>query len=394
VDQSVPGSAETDDGVVHPAERIRGAVEARRRRTRWWMVTTAVVLAAVVVAGSFVRLPYYTVAPGSVRNTESLISVEGAPTYPDDAGELGYLTVSFMQATPFAMVRAWVDGDIEVLDEGTALGGRRRDENQELNRQMMDSAKDVATAVALRSLGYDVRVVGSGAVVVRIESGTPADGALSPGDTIVGVDGRAVTTSLELTEALGAATAGQQVVLDVQRVSAAVSVHGGGLPGTDLPVDKVTVILGAWPDDPARPLLGVQTTSRDLSYDFPFPVVIDSGNVIGPSAGLAFALGIVDVLTPGNLTGGRKVAVTGTISLNGVVGRVGGVPQKSAAALGAGATVLLVPVDEADAAIARVGDQMEVVPVATFTEALEALARISGDRSVLDSMEAGQLAAA
>jgi Lon-like protease len=369
-------------------------VLARRRRRGWRITAMAVLVFGVVVAGSFVRLPYYTVAPGSMRNTEALISVQGAPAYADDAGDLGYLTVSFMQATPFGMVRAWADSDIEVLSESDALGGRGRDENQQINRQMMDNAKDVAAAVALRSLGYDVRVVGSGAVVIRIEPGTPADGVLSPGDTIVGVNDSVVTTSLELTEALGAASPGTEVELEVQRASAAMSVHGGGLPAPDLPTEAVRVTLASWPDDSQRPLLGVQTTTRDLAYDFPFTVTIDSGNVIGPSAGLAFALGIVDVLTPGSLTGDRKVAVTGTIALNGDVGRVGGVPQKAAAAEGAGATVILVPEDEADAARQRVGGRLEVVPVATFTDALEALARISGDRTVLDIVQGQQATAA
>jgi Lon-like protease len=392
-DPGVPAQVD-DAGTPPPGDDVRRRVLARRRRRRWGLAALVVVFTGTFAAGSFVRLPYFTVAPGSVRNTEALISVEGATTFPDDEGELGYLTVSFSQATPFHLVRAWIDDDIEILDEGAALGGRGRDENQQINRQMMDTAKDVATAVALRSLGFEVNIVGSGAVVIRIEPGTPADGSLSPGDTVVGVDGRVVTTSLELTEALGAARPGQTVVLDVQRAAAALSAHGGGLPGTALPPEAVTVTLAAWPDDPARPLLGVQTTTRDLTYDFPFNVTIDSGNVIGPSAGLAFALGIVDVLTPGSLTGGRNVAITGTISLNGSVGRVGGVQQKAAAALGAGATVLIVPSEEADLARARVGDRMEVVPVDTFLDALEALARISGDRSVLDIVEAQQPAAA
>jgi Lon-like protease len=390
------GSGDVGGGDVAPSrtEELRRDTQAARRRRAWRITAFAVAIFTVVMIGSFVRLPYFTVAPGSVRNTEALISVQGAPSYPDTTGELGYLTVSFMQATPFGMVRAWIDGDIEVLSEQDALGGRDRNENQEINRQMMSNAKDVATAVALRTLGYDVQVVGSGAIVIRIQPDTPADGLLSPGDTIVGVDGAAVTTSIDLTDALGAATPGQEVVLEVQRASAAMAVHGGGLPSPDLPVDQVRVTLGAWPDDPERPLLGVQTTTRDLTYDFPFTVTIDSGNVIGPSAGLAFTLAIVDVLTPGSLTGDRKVAVTGTISLNGDVGRVGGVSQKSAAALGVGADVLLVPVEEADVARQRVGDSIEVVPVATFIEALEALARLSGDRSVLDLIEREQSLAA
>jgi PDZ domain-containing protein len=107
---------------------------------------------------------------------------------------------------------------------------------------------------------------------------------------------------------------------------------------------------------------------------------------------LAFTLAVIDVLTPGNLTGGSTVAVTGTISPSGQVGRVGGVPQKAAAAMGAGATVYLVPVDEAEQARRRAGDAMEVVPVATLDEALAYLATISGDTSVVDMVAANRAA--
>jgi PDZ domain-containing protein len=107
---------------------------------------------------------------------------------------------------------------------------------------------------------------------------------------------------------------------------------------------------------------------------------------------LAFTLAVIDVLTPGNLTGGSTVAVTGTISPSGQVGRVGGVPQKAAAAMGAGATVYLVPVDEAEQARTRAGDAMEVVPVATLDEALAYLATISGDTSVVDMVAANRAA--
>ena len=401
MNQSVPGDPLGQGGVAPPVDGqgslgVDGnpAGGTRRRRVDWRVAGGVAVVVAVLLVGSFWRVPYFTVAPGSLRATEPLISVEGAPTYPDDAGEIGYLTVTFGQTTPFGLVRAWIDGDIEVLSEDQALGGLNRDENREVNEALMTNAKDTATAVALDALGYDVELLGTGSIVINVEDGTPAVGVVQPGDVIVSVDGEPVTTAIELTELLALAVPGQEVLLGVQPQSASMMVgHAGSQPPASTePEREVSVTLAERPDEPGRAYLGVRSATRDATYNLPFEVTIDSGNVIGPSAGLAFTLAVIDVLTPGNLTGGRTVAVTGTISPSGQVGRVGGVPQKAAAAMGAGATVYLVPVDEAEQARTRAGDTMEVVPVATLDEALAYLATLSGDTSVVDIVAANRAA--
>lgn len=350
------------------------------RRRRLLAVAVAVGVVAALV-GTFWRLPYYTLSPGSLRNTPPLIAVDGAPTYTDD-GEIGYLTVSFAQATPFSLVRAWVDDDIEVLDEESALGGRNLDENRALNAQLMDNAKETATAVALDALGYDVTLRGTGALIVAVESAAPASSALAAGDVVVAIDGEPVATSVELTDAIAARSPGATVVLDVEAHDTA-SLAPAGAATTPV-VDKVTVTLGARPTDQAVAFLGVRSTTRDAAWDLPFQVDVDSGNVVGPSAGLAFTLGIIDVLTPGSLTGGNIVAVTGTIAPSGEVGLVGGVSQKAATAIGAGAEFYLVPTPEVSEAQDRAADAMQVTGVSTLLEALEALADLTGDRSVVD----------
>ena len=401
MNQSVPGDPLGQGGVAPPVDGqgslgVDGnpAGGTGRRRVDWRVAGGVAVVVAVLLVGAFWRVPYFTVAPGSLRATEPLISVEGAPTYPDDAGEIGYLTVTFGQTTPFGLVRAWIDGDIEVLSEDQALGGLNRDENREVNEALMTNAKDTATAVALDALGYDVELLGTGSIVINVEDGTPAVGVVQPGDVIVSVDGEPVTTAVELTELLALAVPGQEVLLGVQPQSASMMVgHAGSQPPASTePEREVSVTLAERPDEPGRAYLGVRSATRDATYNLPFEVTIDSGNVIGPSAGLAFTLAVIDVLTPGNLTGGRTVAVTGTISPSGQVGRVGGVPQKAAAAMGAGATVYLVPVDEAEQARTRAGDTMEVVPVATLDEALAYLATLSGDTSVVDIVAANRAA--
>jgi len=377
VEESVPA----DEG-QHAADVGSRAAVVRRRRG---LAVGFALGLAVVLLGSFWRLPYYTLSPGSLRNTPPLIAVEGAPTYADD-GEIGYLTVSFAQTTPFGLLRAWVDDDIEVLDEEAALGGRDLDENRELNARLMDNAKETATAVALDALGYDVQLIGTGAAIVGIEPDGPADGGLEVGDVVVGIDGTSVTTAGQLTDEVLARAVGATVTLAVERHdTAAVAVEGA----TPAPVvDEVTITLGPRPEDPALAFLGVRSATRDATWDLPFEVRVDSGNVIGPSAGLAFTLGIIDVLTPGSLSGGEVVAVTGTISPSGEVGLVGGVSQKAATAIGAGADVYLVPAPEVEAAAGRAGAELEVVGVDTLLAALEALAELTGDRSVLDLVAA------
>lgn len=347
-----------------------------RRRARRLSLVTVLVVVGLLVA-FFWRLPYYTFSPGSMRSTQPLVEVSGAPTFPDDAGEIGYLTVRFSQASPFDLLWAQFDGDVNVLSANDALGGRDREENREVLAGLMVSAKDTATAVALDYLGFDVGIVGTGALVLSTEPGAPADGVLNPGDTVVAFDGSEVTTSGELIDLVASRDPGDSVVLGVQQhastpaVAADTDVPGG-------PVADITVELSSFPDDPTRPFLGVFLATRDQLFDLPFDVEIDSGNVLGPSAGLAFTLAIIDVLTPGSLTGDLVVGVTGTMTASGTVGRVGGVGQKAAAAIDAGATLYLVPAGEADEARLRAGDAMEVVGVSSLDEALAALAERGG----------------
>jgi PDZ domain-containing protein len=125
--------------------------------------------------------------------------------------------------------------------------------------------------------------------------------------------------------------------------------------------------------------------TRDEERNFPFDVSIDPGQVRGPSAGLAFTLAVLDVLTPGDLTGGHPVAVTGTIDGLGNVGPIGGAEYKAIAAREAGAELFLVPAGEEDIAASRVGDGVTIVPVATLDDALEALAEIGGNALDLET---------
>jgi PDZ domain-containing protein len=249
------------------------------------------------------------------------------------------------------------------------LQGRNVSENRAANLQMMDDSKQVATQVALERLGYQVDVT-VGQTVADVLPDMPADGVFRVGDTITAIDGEAFDDAGDLRRLLADDPPGETV-------SATVIPRGGGGEKT------VELALAADADDPARGVMGVEVVPQVLTYDFPVDVQIDTGDVGGPSAGLAFTLAIIDDLTPGDLTGGHEVAVTGTISGDGTVGPVGGTGQKAAAVRDAGMSLFLVPTADYEDAVARAGDDLEVVAVDTLDEALAALAEHGGNAADL-----------
>jgi PDZ domain-containing protein len=238
---------------------------------------------------------------------------------------------------------------------------------------MMDDSKHVATQVALEQLGYDVNVT-VGQTVAEVMPGMPADGVLDVGDTIVAIDGETFDDAEDLGRLLADDPPGNTI-------SATVDAHSGGAERT------VDLTLAADADDPDRGVMGVGVVPQVLEYDFPVDVAIDTGDVGGPSAGLAFTLAIIDDLTAGELTGGSDIAVTGTIRSDGTVGEVGGTGQKAAAVRDQGIELFLVPRKDYQDAVEHAGDDLEVVPVDTLDDALAALAKRGGNG--LDLPEGG-----
>jgi PDZ domain-containing protein len=323
-----------------------------------------VLVLAFIVGAATVPLPYYAYRPGSVRDTESLITVAGEKTFPS-AGTISYTTVSLRQATLFGMLTGWLDNDVDVFPRDKVLGNRNAEENRTLNLQMMDTSKLVATQVALERLGHPVDVSITGETVVNVLPHLPADGVLKAGDTITAVNGERLDEPDDLTRLLAADSPGDDVSLTVE-------------PGSGSRPRDVELALGADPDEPDRAIIGIEVTGRDIDFDFPVDVSIDTGDVGGPSAGLAFTLAIIDGLTPGDLTGGARVAVTGTISSDGTVGRVGGTGQKAAAVRDKDYDVFLVPSADYEAARRHAGD-VEVIAVDTLDDALAALGHLGGN---------------
>ncbi|MGH9285845.1 MAG: YlbL family protein, partial [Acidimicrobiales bacterium] len=332
------------------------------------LVAVAVLLGAVLAAYN-VNLPYYALAPGQARAVNGLIQVEGAANFPP-GGEVLLTTVSLRNVRAIDALVGWLDPDTDIVEQARLRPRSTSDvQFRQQNLDLMDDSKQTAVVVALRRLGHQVTERGEGGRVVSVVPDLPAAGRLERGWVITAVDGTPTGLVSDIQAAIRRAGAGHSLTIEVD-------------PSDGSPRRTVEVPVVENPST-GSPVIGVELRTRNRSFDTPVDVKIASGSIGGPSAGLAFALGVIDRLTPGELTGGRKVAVTGELRLDGTVASVGGVAQKAAAVRRAGAEVFLVPASEAAAARSRAGDDVEVVPVASLHEALDALAGLGGDLSAL-----------
>jgi PDZ domain-containing protein len=319
-----------------------------------------VLLVAIVLAGELIRLPYYVLSPGSATAVEPLVKVDGAPSY-DHPGKVLFTTVSLLgDANPFAVLRGWLSNDEEVVAQKEITGGTPQKTYEQLNVQAMTDSKLTATKVALEHLGFPVTAHGDGVAIIQVTPQGPADGKLQIGDVITAVDTSPVTLAEQSVRAVQRHKPGDTIAFTVERNNA-----------------PQTVAVQAGDDGKGTARIGIGLQTKNLRYDSPVKVSIDTGRVGGPSAGLAFTLALIGDLSSGDLTGGRKVAVTGTIDDQGRVGPVGGAAQKAVTARRAGAVAFLVPPDEEKAAKSHSG-KMRIITVKTLDDALAALQQLGG----------------
>jgi PDZ domain-containing protein len=348
----------------------------RRIRVGWTVLLIALVLGLVM---SFLPAPYVIEQPGPVFDTLGsqqqdgedvpLISIEGADTYPT-AGTLDMLTVSVRgtreQRPSWAEIAgAWFDSSkavipIDQIYPPTVTTEQRDEQNAAL---MVDSQQE-ALAAALTNLGIAYT---SEVSVAGLDPDGPAAGALVAGDVILDVDGTPATDVDTLRASLAASGAGVPVTLTVRHSD-----------GSEEQIEVTPTIS----EQTGAPALGI---SAGYNFDFPFDVEIKLDDVGGPSAGMMFALGIIDKLTPGELNGGQNIAGTGTIDAAGEVGAIGGIRQKMVGARDAGATWFLAPETNCDEVVGHVPDGIQVFAVKTLDDSLAALKAISsgGDTSGL-----------
>ena len=316
-------------------------------------------LAAVVAAaGAVVFLVpsgHYLFLPDPARPVDPLVRVPGEQAGSEDGG-VYMVDILVRKATLFErLFPGSQEGSSLVPDEHVNPVGVSESERRRSSLNEMSRSQQIAVAVALRSLGYRVKVAEKGAEVTTVLPDRPAEGTLEIGDVIVSARGRRVRSPKELQEAMRAVDPGDAVRLVILRKD-----------------ERRTLELETTsdPDDEDRAVFGI-IVQQAADFEFPVRVRIDAGDIGGPSAGLAFALDVVDELGR-DLDRGRRIAVTGELDLEGTVGEIGGVKQKTIGAREAGADVFVVPDENAEEA-RRYAEGLEVVAVSTFREAVARL---------------------
>jgi Lon-like protease len=343
---------------------------------RWGKIALVVsaVLVVVVIAGFLIHVPYTTISPGAAEPLAGLVTVDGAKTFPKPRGDIRLLFVRERNhVSLWRYLRAKLDDNTELLKDSVATGGLAPADAEAQAEADMAGAKIAATKVALQAAGYTVKPA-SGVEVIAVFPSHPDAAVLHPGDLIVALDGKAIPDQDALGKAVSAHKPGDTVTLRVLR---------DGKPlDAKLRLSK--------DQQSGRTIIGVSAAPR---YDFPAKVSVDTAGIGGPSAGLAMTLAILDQLTPGDLTGGKRVAVTGTIDGNGNVGEIGGIEQKGVSARAAHAQLFIVPqcspqdppvyLNACRQDLARLrkraGSSVKIIPVATFQQALQALRDNGGE---------------
>jgi PDZ domain-containing protein len=350
---------------------------ARPRRSRRSTIGRALILFALIVTlvVSLVPSPYVIEQPGPVFDTLGevevddasvpLIEIADAQTYPT-GGSLSMLTVSIKgnrenRLNWFQVATAWFDPSKAVVPlESVYPEGVSFKQSQEQSKVDMQNSQQEAIAAALSELDYDFSTI---LEVVTVADDAPADGALLAGDEIVSVNGETFADVTGLQQAIAANGTEAPATVDVVR------------DGETLSVDVTPVSSGG---SAPRPVVGI--TIRGI-FEFPIDVTIQLENVGGPSAGQMFALGIIDKLTPGELTGGESFAGTGTISGGGAIGPIGGIQQKLYGAVRSGADYFLAPAANCDEVVGHIPEGLEVFSVENLDDSLAAVEAVAGGES-------------
>ena len=296
-------------------------------------------------------------APGVAVATGQMVEVPPDHRYPSSGS---FILTTVIQQAPIVLAE-WLAGQVspavvhikppeQIVPPDTTLQQQARQAFR-----MLDESEATAVVVGLRLAGYDAQAAGKGALVDSVLPDSPSQSLLQAGDIIMGLAGRPIQTTADLTRQLAAKRGADTVRLQIQR----------GSQNLD-----VTVPLMPPADPGGAPRIGIRVAPAGFDYTLPFPVRIVPQKIVGgPSAGLMFTLTVYDLVTPGDLTAGRKIAGTGAISLDGTVGPIGGVERKVVAAEFAGAEYFLSPPENYAAALAA-ARRIKVVEVATAEQAI------------------------
>ncbi|MGC5232951.1 YlbL family protein [Streptomyces albogriseolus] len=361
------------------------------RRTATMLAST-LMLIALLCAGVFIPVPYAEMSPGPTVNTlgehdgEPVLQIAGRKTYPTD-GHLNMTTVRVTSAdyrmNLVEAVYGWLAHDTKVVPHDTLYpDGKTEEESTQENAEEFSQSQESAKVAALKELDVPVK---SWVIVSTVVKDAPAEGKLHAGDVIKAVDGKAVKEPSDVADLVTEHRPGEDVVFTI--VPANEQAAAEKEKRTPVRTEKVTITTRA--SDDAGEKRAVVGISAGTDHTFPFAIDIKLADVGGPSAGLMFALGIYDKLTPGSLTGGSFVAGTGTIDDEGEVGPIGGIEMKTVGARDKGAEYFLTPADNCAAAAKDTPDGLTLVKVGTIDDALDALKDIrAGDTADLPTCTA------
>ena len=294
--------------------------------------------------------------PGDPKPLRDKVEVEGGR--PGAPGDVYYVDIFVRRTSRLEDLLPFLrpDGSSVVPEQALLPPGTSEEERDLQTAAQMQRSELVASAVALRELGYDVQIQPKGAVVIDVASDVPAFAKLEQGDIVVAVDGEAIRTPSDLRREIGRRKPGEDVELTIRR---------------DDKTTQVVVATVPNPLEPERPIVGI-SVDQEADIELPLDVDIDLGRVGGPSAGLPFALEIARMLGR-NVTHGCDVAATGELALDGSVLSVGGLKQKTIAARNRGVDVFVVPIGRNAEEARTYADGVDVVPVDSFQQALRLL---------------------
>ncbi|WP_326728572.1 PDZ domain-containing protein [Streptomyces phaeochromogenes] len=350
------------------------------RRTATMLAST-LMLIALLCAGVFINVPYSEMSPGPTVNTlgehdgEPVLQISGRKTYAT-TGHLNMTTVRVTSAdykmNLVEAVYGWLAHDNKVVPHDTLYpNGKTEEQSTQENAEEFSQSQESAKVAALKELKIPVK---SWVIVSTVVKDTPAEGRLHAGDVIKAVDGTTVEAPDDVAKLVTKHKPGEKVVFTIVPAKEQAAAEKENRTATK--TEEITITTAKSADaGEQRAIVGI---SAGTDHTLPFAIDIKLADVGGPSAGLMFALGIVDKLTPGNLTGGKFVAGTGTITDDGKVGPIGGIEMKTVGARDKGAQYFLTPKDNCAAASRDVPDGLTLVKVDTIDDAMSALTDIRG----------------
>ena len=319
-------------------------------------VWSLIIIVASIMPFGLMKTDYYFMAPGPPYQWD--IEIEGTEFY-DYEGNLYQLTVRRDEANYFTYIWAKVDNSVDLYSREVILPkGVTPQELSEISMQNMKTSENVAIAVALDSLDYEIETQGDGVLVVGILDDSPVAGKLLKEDLITSINNEEIKSTTEFIALLRTYEIGDIVSIGIIREGIKKSIE------TKL-IEHI--------DYENEPMVGFLASTPNQRFVFPISIDIDTGNVGGPSAGLMMALNVYNSLIENDITNGIKVAGTGTIEIDGSVGPVGGVKQKVIAAKNAGASLILVPTANFNDIKSYIDDDTNIVPVDTFKQSLEVI---------------------